>query len=177
MSTKKKENIVSAALKLFAELGFHATSTAKVAKAAGVSEGLIFRHFRNKEGLLSAIMAMGQEKIGGMITDIQALPTPKKRVAAVLSLSFQVSEEDKHFWRLVYSLKWQVQDYNQAIVNPLLDMLTADFAELGYTNSSMEAQTVLLLIDGLAHAIILDKDVDLKSLHQHLLERYRVNSN
>ena len=45
---KKKEQILNAALELFANDGFTATSTSKVAKRAGVSEGLIFRHFGNK---------------------------------------------------------------------------------------------------------------------------------
>ena len=43
--TEKQENILKAALQLFAKEGFYATSTSKVAKLAGVSEGLIFRHF------------------------------------------------------------------------------------------------------------------------------------
>lgn len=39
-------------MELFAEHGFTATSTRKVARAADVSEGLIFHHFGNKQGLL-----------------------------------------------------------------------------------------------------------------------------
>ena len=53
--TQKKENILKAALRLFAEQGYYATSTSKIAKEAGVSEGLIFRHFGNKEKLFSVV--------------------------------------------------------------------------------------------------------------------------
>ncbi|MFT4756836.1 MAG: AcrR family transcriptional regulator, partial [Vicingaceae bacterium] len=60
--TSKKDLILETALKLFAQNGFSATSTSKIAKAAGVSEGLIFRHFENKEGLLHAILEMGRIK-------------------------------------------------------------------------------------------------------------------
>ena len=48
--TEKQKNIVNAALELFAKEGFKSTSTSKVAKKARVSEGLIFRHFKNKDG-------------------------------------------------------------------------------------------------------------------------------
>ena len=41
--TEKQEQILKTALQLFAEKGYDGTSTAKVAKAAGVSEGLIFQ--------------------------------------------------------------------------------------------------------------------------------------
>lgn len=45
-------HIAQVAMALFAEHGFTATSTRKVAQAAGVSEGLIFHHFGSKIGLL-----------------------------------------------------------------------------------------------------------------------------
>jgi len=46
--TEKQERILETALSLFAKDGFSATSTSKVARDAGVSEGLMFRHFENK---------------------------------------------------------------------------------------------------------------------------------
>ena len=59
--TDKQLNILKIALQLFANEGFHATSTSRIAKEAGVSEGLIFRHFINKEGLLRAILKQGED--------------------------------------------------------------------------------------------------------------------
>lgn len=50
--TVRKKAILNAAARLFAERGFEATSTAEVAKAAGVSEGTIFHHFTTKDGVL-----------------------------------------------------------------------------------------------------------------------------
>ena len=68
--TSKKENILNAALELFALEGYYATSTSAIAKKAGVSEGLIFRHFKNKEGLLEAIFQMGEEQVKVIFADI-----------------------------------------------------------------------------------------------------------
>ena len=47
-----QRRILSAALELFAEKGYAATSTGAIAKTAGVAEGLIFKHFRSKKELL-----------------------------------------------------------------------------------------------------------------------------
>ncbi|RKN39029.1 TetR/AcrR family transcriptional regulator [Streptomyces hoynatensis] len=44
-----------AALELFAERGFEATSTRAVAAAAGLSPALVTRHFGSKEGLRAAV--------------------------------------------------------------------------------------------------------------------------
>ena len=57
----KKENILTAALDLFAKQGVAASSTRAIAQEAGVSEGLIFRHFVNKEALLTEVLKKGIE--------------------------------------------------------------------------------------------------------------------
>jgi AcrR family transcriptional regulator len=48
----KKERILNAALKLFSQQGFHATTTKEIATESGVAEGLIFYHFGDKRKLL-----------------------------------------------------------------------------------------------------------------------------
>ena len=50
-----KARIAEAAMRLFAEQGFAATSTKQIAGAAGVSEGLIFRYFPTKLELLRTL--------------------------------------------------------------------------------------------------------------------------
>lgn len=50
--TNGQKKILEAALELFSEKGFASTSTNAIAKKAGVSEGLIFKYFRNKKYLL-----------------------------------------------------------------------------------------------------------------------------
>ena len=42
---------MDAALRLFAQKGFSGTRTKEIAKKAGISEALIFQHFKTKEGL------------------------------------------------------------------------------------------------------------------------------
>ncbi|MCK9240348.1 TetR/AcrR family transcriptional regulator [Desulfocurvus sp.] len=52
----KKEKILYAALRLFANKGFADTSTAELAKAIGVAESTIFYHFGSKEDLLLEVL-------------------------------------------------------------------------------------------------------------------------
>ncbi len=59
----RKETILAAATKLFADRGFHETSTSEIAKLTGVSEGSIFYHFKNKEDLLLNILQQIKERI------------------------------------------------------------------------------------------------------------------
>jgi TetR/AcrR family transcriptional regulator, fatty acid metabolism regulator protein len=53
---QRESDILKAATRLFAEEGFHGTSTRKIAAAAGVSEGTLFHYFSTKNALLLAIL-------------------------------------------------------------------------------------------------------------------------
>lgn len=61
--TEKQKKILQAAIEIFAEKGYAATSTSEIAKKAGVAEGTIFRHYSSKEKLLLAIVAPTLAKI------------------------------------------------------------------------------------------------------------------
>ncbi len=54
--TEKQQKIVEAAIQMFAEKGYASTSTNEIAKAAGVAEGTIFRHYGSKENLLLSVI-------------------------------------------------------------------------------------------------------------------------
>ena len=55
--TEKQQKVLETAIRLFAEKGYANTSTAEIAKLAGVSEGTIFKHYGTKERLLLSIIA------------------------------------------------------------------------------------------------------------------------
>lgn len=51
-----KKKVLLAALHLFASQGFSATTTAAIAKEAGVSEGTIYKYFSSKKVLLTSLL-------------------------------------------------------------------------------------------------------------------------
>src|SRR5262245_18460604 len=55
-SEERRAAIIKAVRRLFADRGFHGTTTRALAEAAGVSEALLFKHFPNKEALYSAML-------------------------------------------------------------------------------------------------------------------------
>ena len=172
--TEKQENILNAALDLFAKEGFKATSTSKVAKLAGVSEGLIFRHFGNKEGLLEAILQKGEEKVRELFADIVLETDPK----AVIRKTFEIgqrmneNEADAHFWKLQYKIKWELELYGEHKVEPLERALTAAFEKLGYEEPLMEARTLMFTFDGMTTRMYLQKNFDPTASIDYLKKRY-----
>jgi AcrR family transcriptional regulator len=53
---EKEKRILESATNIFAQKGFHKTSTSEIAKAAKVAEGTIFRYFKTKKDILRNIM-------------------------------------------------------------------------------------------------------------------------
>ncbi|MCF1429232.1 MAG: TetR/AcrR family transcriptional regulator [Shewanella sp.] len=63
MNKDKKQAILDAALMLFTRQGYHATSTASVAKNAGVATGTLFHHFASKEELLAQLFLSVKQEL------------------------------------------------------------------------------------------------------------------
>lgn len=51
----RREGIIQAATQLFAQKGFCGTAVSEIARKAGVAQGTVFHHFKNKQNLLAAI--------------------------------------------------------------------------------------------------------------------------
>jgi AcrR family transcriptional regulator len=55
--TDKQRRVLDAAMEVFAEQGFSATSTSEIAKRAGVAAGTVFRFYKTKKDLLVGAVA------------------------------------------------------------------------------------------------------------------------
>ena len=56
-SQERQASLIQAATRLFAKKGFNGTTTKEIARAAGISEALVFKHFPTKHALYAAILA------------------------------------------------------------------------------------------------------------------------
>jgi AcrR family transcriptional regulator len=55
-AAQRREQLIDVATKLFAKSGYEATTTAAIADAAGVTEPILYRHFKSKQELFVAIV-------------------------------------------------------------------------------------------------------------------------
>ncbi len=53
---ERRQEIIRAAMEVFARNGFGGSTTRKIAENAGISEAMIYSHFRNKQDLYTAII-------------------------------------------------------------------------------------------------------------------------
>ncbi|MEE1897422.1 TetR/AcrR family transcriptional regulator [Flavobacterium rakeshii] len=65
----KQEIILTTALRLFVQNGFHATPTSKIAKEAGVANGTLFHYYKTKEDLIVSLYLYIKSKMGAYIDE------------------------------------------------------------------------------------------------------------
>jgi AcrR family transcriptional regulator len=104
--------IVDAATRVFSERGFHGASVRKIAKAANVSEALLYRHFSSKKALYNSLGDYIEHQISTLVNGFKdRKPTTLTLVQIVYSLVTMIhtgmpggKEQQRPFERLlVYS--------------------------------------------------------------------------
>jgi len=77
----------------------------EVGARAGVSRGAPYRHFENKESLLTAVAAESWERIGdhmhALLTDSRLLPADKLRAALIAVIN--VSRQQPYLYQLMFT--------------------------------------------------------------------------
>ncbi|WP_438446680.1 TetR/AcrR family transcriptional regulator [Gorillibacterium sp. sgz5001074] len=107
--TDKQAKILEAAIEIFAEKGYSATSTSEIAQKAGVAEGTIFRHYKTKKDLLLSI-------VGPILTKLVA-PFFIRDFAKLLDLPYSRMED---FYRAVAKNRIQFARSNAKLLRILI---------------------------------------------------------
>jgi TetR/AcrR family transcriptional regulator len=87
-AAERRSQLLRIAKELFAECGFVSTTTKAIAEAAGVSEGVIFKHFSSKAELYASILDNKANEIGiaGWRTELDKLAESESDELLVLSV-------------------------------------------------------------------------------------------
>jgi AcrR family transcriptional regulator len=89
----RREAIIDAASALFARKGFHGTSTADIAAAAGCSEPMIYKHFASKHELFAACLESGGWAVKERVLD--ALEAADDPLETLLTISRTLMSEPR----------------------------------------------------------------------------------
>jgi TetR/AcrR family transcriptional regulator, fatty acid metabolism regulator protein len=88
---EKRRAILHAAVRVFAEKGYHGCRIADVARGAGVAYGLVYHYFRNKDELLESVFAEQWTILLAALKAIQEGPgTAGEKIAGVLGFVLDV---------------------------------------------------------------------------------------
>lgn len=104
VETDTREAMVKAARDLLVSGGLDALSMRKVGLAVGVSATAIYRHFEDKEALLSAAVARGAQIFGGYLLGALTEKSPLGRLRRMGQRYFDFALEHRHDYQVLFML-------------------------------------------------------------------------
>lgn len=180
MREASQERILHAALALFGERGYEATSVRMIAAEAGVSQGLLYNYFDGKEGLLQTIFQRNRRDVRASFDRAARRGGPAERLDRLVRSAFSIVGEQLSFWRLSYRLRMQPEVLEglegdvRAWSETIRLELEAILHELGVCSPGVEALVLFAAIDGAVQHFVMDPEhYPVDEVSSALVDRFR----
>ena len=110
-----REEILSAAEKVFAAKGFFPTTMSDIAREAEFGTGSLYKYFKSKEELYFTLIDEKVEEINRLVkAELSQKTSAVERIKKVLELQFEFFERNRDFFRIYISernrFEWTVKD-------------------------------------------------------------------
>ena len=178
---KSRENIEKIALELFAIKGYHATSVSQIAEKAGISKGLLYNYYKNKEQLLNSVIMKVFDEIMRIIKMSEDL-SAEKQIEQMIIQTIDHLKENITFWRLYLFLVHQsdVQLKLTGIWEKMRDdymgYFVKLFEEVGSKNPVMEAMMLGTMFDGIGlNYVTVPESYPIDEMSNYLIEVFVKN--
>lgn len=178
-----RNQILEAALMLFSQNGYHGTDTKRIAAAANVATGSVYRYFKDKKTIFLSVCEYLETKMQTAIfktaDEIMAQSSaPEEGIGLFIRFTMDVHRENRSFHREVLAMSVQDDDV-AALVKAREDrvrMRLLDFFQslgnvISVTDLEAAAELVYFTVEEVAHqAVIFQSEVGEKRLIEQLAE-------
>lgn len=183
LRAESQSRILDSALELFAQHGFDRTSVTSIAKAAGISQGLIYHYYDSKDDILRALFERSITEVQASFDEAEIGRTPEEKIARLIRAALKVVQDHLSFWRLSYVLRMQpsvlatLGNNVQGWAHAIRERLTGYLQEAGVSEPELEAAILFALIDGIAQHYALDpENYPLDAVMQRVIHTYTTES-
>jgi len=161
----RKQAIIEAATRLFAENGFYQTATIDIAETAGVAHGTLFYHFKNKEGIIYEIFRRsGDNYVAELAAEVGRYQTGMEKIEAVLRFNSAFSRSHsrqlliflRDFPEKMASKDSKLKDLVQSTGNRVIEIIE-QCLETGIADGSVAAsnlQNTAHILNGLTFGLM-----------------------
>ena len=170
-SIEKKEKIIKAGFDLICEKGYYNTNTAEIAKAAGVSTGIVYQYFKDKHDILvEGIKKYASDIFYPMLNVTTNIKIDKNNLDKILrnminafienhKLSQVAHEEIMSMTHSDKEIAEFFQENEMAMTKNISNVLLKN----GFNSSNLDEKVhiAIHLIDDLCHEIVYHKHKDL----------------
>lgn len=169
-SIEKKEKIIKYGFGLICEKGYHNTNTAEIAKAAGVSTGIVYQYFNDKRDIFLQGIEQYSKSLLFPINEISIskskTSTLEEDLINVINKSIKNHKLSESAHEEIYSLQHSDPDvakifFQQEIqaTNRLISVL--ENKNIQTENIKEKAHLIISMIDNLCHEVVYHKHKDM----------------
>jgi len=166
----RREQIVRATIRCLARDGYAGLTMKKVARAAGVSQGILHYYFADKRAILVAALAAVTADLDRRVATAQARGSrePRTRLRALINACLRLAVEEREFW-IVFVEFWgemmhdrRLREINAALYERMrrqIGTLIAQGIRAGTfrrIDRLQAAAVILALVDGVSLQLTFD---------------------
>lgn len=170
-SIEKKEKIIKAGFELICEKGYYNTNTAEIAKAAGVSTGIIYQYFKDKHDILvEGIKRYASDIFYPMLNVTSNIKIDKNNLDSVLRNMINTFIENhklsqiahEEIMSMTHSDK-EIAEFFQENEMAMTKNISKILLDNGFDAKNLDEKVhiAIHLIDDLCHEIVYHKHKDL----------------
>lgn len=170
-SIEKKEKIIKAGFELICEKGYYNTNTAEIAKAAGVSTGIVYQYFKDKHDILvEGIKRYASDIFYPMLNVTSNIKIDKNNLDAILRNMINTFIENhklsqiahEEIMSMTHSDK-EIAEFFQENEMAMTKNISKILLDNGFDSKNLDEKVhiAIHLIDDLCHEIVYHKHKDL----------------
>ncbi len=167
--TPTEERIVRTAERLFAQRGFESTGMRAIAKAAQVSIGAIYHHFKSKEDILERIIRDELDRRRQVVAELKAAGLPvKDQIRKMVEMHFSLLKDKRNSARLFFrerfdpnfSLRTRIQELYDEVANFIAEVIGEGIAagEIRPCQPLVTAYAILGMMEAVSLRIFVGDD-------------------
>ncbi len=146
---QRRTQLLSVAVEVFGERGFHATSMDEVAEAAGVTKPVLYQHFPSKRALYRELLDdVDAQLVAQLVEATAGAASGRERVEAGFAAYFRFVSDNRAAFRLLFGASVRNDPEFTVVAERAIDRIADLIAEL----IEIEAPTGHRRV--LAHAIV-----------------------
>ncbi|MFZ3471182.1 TetR/AcrR family transcriptional regulator [Streptomyces sp. 4.24] len=176
----KRERLAAAAAQVLHEQGVEKTTIADIARAADVPLGNVYYYFKTKDQLVEAAIDAHAQTLAGLITALDALPTPQERLKALLAGWVEQRELTARHGCPTGTLASELDKRDDGldralaqVMRVLLDWAEQQFRALGRSADARELAVALIAsYQGISLLTNTFRDPELMAVEARRLERW-----
>lgn len=156
--------LVRAAMELLEETSVTELSLRAVARRAGVSPAAPYRHYADREALISAVAAVGYHELAERLARAHASPSTPEQLAAAATAYVQFALERPALFRIMFSEPCDREDVERVAATAAVSQYVRAIVEHNFPDADVEplVTAIWALVHGLAF-LHLDGKLDTSS--------------